>query len=252
MTTGSLAVSTGLWLSSRPLSVEAETVEARHALRAFHEIKFLLLPDTAHRVAAWARARLRPDVHGRGADHDVYITRSIYFDTQDFDVFARRGSSARAKYRLRAYDTSRVVFLERKLRTPAVLVKRRTAVPIADVGRLQWSTSSPGWPGNWFHRRLCCRALRPACQVSYQRLARVSATASGPLRLTLDTDLRAVAPAGLRFTTAAQSAPMHGGAVLELKYAADLPLVFKQLVAEFRLSPVPFSKYRWAMTTLRV
>ena len=80
------------------------------------EVKFLLAPSEADAVRAWARGRLPPDPHGAGEDADYYRITSLYADTAAQDVFFRRGSFGRSKYRIRRYADSDMVFLERKLR----------------------------------------------------------------------------------------------------------------------------------------
>src|SRR5688572_20602071 len=99
------------------------------------EIKFLVEPDQAADIRSWARANLTPDPHGTGPFGDEYDTASIYFDTQDLDVLQRNGSYGRAKYRIRRYAQGDVVFLERKLRRPRIVAKRRTQTTILDLDR---------------------------------------------------------------------------------------------------------------------
>src|SRR5215213_3201370 len=103
------------------------TSDMRETRTAACEIKFLLDARLAPEIADWARTNLRPDPHGGGAFNDAYTTSTIYFDTRHMDVFRRRDSFGRAKYRVRRYGSADVVFFERKLRKPAVLIKRRTA-----------------------------------------------------------------------------------------------------------------------------
>ncbi len=97
------------------------------------EIKFLLDPATAAGVASWARANLAPDPNGTGAWGDEYLTTSLYFDNASYDVFNRRGSFGRSKYRIRRYGEESSAFLERKMRQPAVLAKRRTRLSCDDL-----------------------------------------------------------------------------------------------------------------------
>jgi hypothetical protein len=213
------------------------------------EVKFLVDPATAARIRDWARARLEPDPFGEGPFADQYRTTSLYFDTPEFDVFNRRGSYGRSKYRIRRYDGQPVAFLERKLRRGTRLCKRRSKVPLDQLARLDEPIVGP-WAGTWFERRLIVRRLHPICQISYSRLARVGMRDSGPIRLTIDEDIR-VQPA----TTAAFDG--YGGVpalpqkmVLELKYRDTLPAIFRQLVEEFALTPRRASKYRFAMGAL--
>jgi hypothetical protein len=115
--------------------------------------------DTGERIRSWARSFLEPDPHGAGAFGDEYKTSTLYFDTAEGHVFHQRGSFGRAKYRIRRYGRSDVIFLERKLRQPGLLVKRRTEAPIDILdGR---SDASEHWRrlGGWFERRLAARGL---------------------------------------------------------------------------------------------
>ena len=86
-----------------------------------HELKFVIGPDVAPRIRRWARIHLDADIHGTGPFGDEYRTTSVYFDTDDYDVFNRRGSFGRSKYRIRRYGDEDAFFLERKMRRPGVL-----------------------------------------------------------------------------------------------------------------------------------
>src|SRR4051812_4906695 len=93
--------------------------------RAFAaEIKFLVPADRVDALRAWARGRLGPDPYGGGPYSDTYQTNTLYFDTRDLDVFYRRGSYGRSKYRVRRYGRSAELFLERKLKTRDLVSKR--------------------------------------------------------------------------------------------------------------------------------
>ena len=229
-----------------------------------HEIKFVVPADMAAAIRRWARAALDPDPHGSGPFGDEYRTTSLYLDTTTLDVFHRRGSMGRSKYRIRRYGDAGVVFLERKMRQPAVLAKRRTRIAIEALDRLAPSlhTLVPSfdrsgtamnrdWSGHWFHQRVIARALRPVCQVSYFRMARGIFNGGDTVRLTLDCRLHARPAAGYAFEDdpgRAIEAPLPGGAaILELKYRGAAPVAFKQLVEQFGLVPQTASKYRMGM-----
>lgn len=214
------------------------------------EIKFVVDTSLAPRIAAWARAHLQPDPHGGGPFGDEYETASRYFDTPGHDVFHRRGSFGRAKYRVRRYGASDVVFLERKLRQPGLLIKRRTAAPLAMLARLDAPGADAGWDGAWFHRRLVARRLGPACQISYHRIARTIALPEGPARLTLDSQLCAAPAGACPFAVEDAVGFLEDRAVLELKYRDRLPAIFRRLVEDFGLQPRTASKYRLGMTAL--
>jgi hypothetical protein len=200
-------------------------------------------------IRAWARQHLAADPHGAGAAEDEYRITTIYFDSPEYDVFHRRRSFGRSKYRIRRYGDGGEVFLERKLRQPGLLAKRRTLVPLASLARLD--DGDAGWPGRWFQRRLRLRHLRPVCQISYTRVARVGETAAGPVRLTLDEGLSVARLDRVSFEPGGESVDLLGDQmVLELKYRVEVPALFKQLVEEFGLKPQAVSKYRLGIAAI--
>src|SRR5688500_19577454 len=97
------------------------------------ELKFVVDAEVGRRIRDWARERLGADPHGGGAWSDEYRVSSLYFDTDARDVFHRRRSFGRSKYRIRRYEQDPTVFLERKLRNGTRLSKRRTRVDVAKL-----------------------------------------------------------------------------------------------------------------------
>ena len=275
------------------MSPSTETRETREFAR---EIKFRLLPELAEAVREWVGPRLQGDPNASSPDGSGYDITSLYCDTPEFDVFQRRGSYGRSKYRIRRYGRSEVVFLERKMRTQGKLTKRRSIIPMEELARLERvgvdlgtgrpltqpsATLSPSdgerdgvrgfsrpvfsndagsvtysdthWSGRWFHRRLMARRLAPVARIAYRRTARVAMTVNGPIRLTIDEDLRATTVHGFDFFGSEPAVPvLPGYAILELKFLRDLPALFKALVEEFALVPEPTSKYRLAVDALRL
>jgi hypothetical protein len=225
------------------------SIDTRETREFAFETKFVVSPSVADAIKGWARERLSPDPNAGGNDHDEYRTTTLYFDTARFDVLQKRESYGRSKYRVRRYGDSREIFLERKLRSNRLLSKRRTSVDLSNVGRLAGSPD-PMWAGHWFHRRLIGRRLRPVCQLSYVRTARVAMTPDGLVRLTLDRDLRAQRTNGLTFHTDPGRRLLDHDVILELKYRVSLPAMFKHLVEQFALRRVPISKYRVGATAL--
>jgi hypothetical protein len=227
----------------------AETRE----LRPFAaEIKFLVTPDQGMAIREWARARLTPDPHGSGESGDAYTTTTLYCETAGFDVFRRRGSYGRSKYRIRRYATSDIVFLERKLRTKEMLSKRRSLVRIDELGLLGAADRSwpQSWSGAWFGDRLSTRRLTPVCQVAYDRIARLTNTPYGIARLTLDANLRACPAFGFEFQSGDLAPVLPHQLILEMKFRMHMPAVFKAMVDEFQLNAGPVSKYRASLAML--
>jgi hypothetical protein len=224
--------------------------DSRETRASASETKFLLEPQLADQIRLWARANLDADPHGTGSFADEYLTSSLYFDTPGFDVLSRRGSYGRAKYRVRRYSSGNFVFLERKLRRPRLVAKRRTRVDLEGLALLEGGEAPADWAGNWFLRRLEARGLRATCQVSYHRMARGVIDDGGPARLTLDDSIRAHAIAGVKFGDDPGVPIAERRLILELKFRGYLPAAFKRLIEEFALSPSAASKYRYGMAAI--
>ena len=215
------------------------------------ELKFVVGRDLADQIREWARARLSPDPNADDGSIDAYHISSLYFDTNQFDAFHRRGSFGRSKYRIRRYGASEVAFLERKLKTRGLLSKRRSVVKLDELKRLGDTRPERDWAGFWYHQRLLARRLNPICQITYHLTARVAMTGYGPIRLTLDDNIRAQSANGLAFDGGTEGKRLsETQIIIELKYRCEMPVLFKLLVEEFALNPQPISKYRLAAAAL--
>src|SRR5207249_202684 len=103
-------------------------------------------------------AQMEADSHALELGGDTYRTTTLYFDTADFDLYFRRGSNGRAKFRIRRYNSGLNVFLERKAKMGENrLFKRRSTATVHDLWRLREAHSN--WDGEWFARRLRHRKL---------------------------------------------------------------------------------------------
>jgi len=217
------------------------------------ELKFLVDSETGQRIREEVRSWLAPDPYASGPTADEYFTTTLYFDTPEFDTYERRGSYRRAKYRIRRYGQGELVFLERKLRTADVLTKRRTTVHLGELPFLATDNLdlSVGWAGAWFHERLLMRRLKAVCQVSYRRTARVGMTDNGPIRLTVDDDLRGVRVDSVAFVPGERSRPVTDRTIVELKFTGPIPAIFKRVVETFALEQLRVSKYRLGIEATR-
>ena len=222
----------------------------RYINRFTSETKLLVDAKLGDDIRAWARNRLGPDPNGGGPFHDQYGVVSLYLDTAAHDVYHRRGSYGRSKYRIRHYESDQAAFLERKLRTKLRLTKRRTRIAVDTVATLRIDDPDPTHPGYWFFRRVALRRLHPVCLIRYSRTARMAETAEGPVRMTLDAAVTAAPTSIVTLATGSTSPLVEDRMILELKYSGVLPRVFRDLVDEFRLTPRPASKYRFAVQAL--
>ncbi|MFN0058457.1 MAG: polyphosphate polymerase domain-containing protein [Planctomycetota bacterium] len=216
-----------------------------HSNDGIYELKFVVPDDLAERVLAWARSHLAADPHAEAALGDGYRVHSVYLDTIDFDTYHGRGPHGRIKYRLRRYGAETGVFLERKSKARGLVRKRRTLVPETDLSYITGGITDRNWSGHWYQRRLHERRLAPTSQVMYERIARVGETPEGPIRLTVDRQLRCC-PAdefNVRpFTGGVEF--LIGQAIVEMKFHAAVPALFKRLIQELTLAPEGVSKYR--------
>ncbi len=215
------------------------------------ETKYLISPEMADEIRAWARTNLEPDPNGLGPHADAYDITTLYLDTPDFDVFRRQGSYARGKYRIRRYGESDTFFLERKLKVDGKVRKRRTRLPLPQLDTLHTAAPDPAWSGYWYHRRMQARRLEPVCQLTYNRMARMAHSERGPIRLTMDDNIFATEARNFEFPPFVNPTRVHAERIiLELKYVRPLPVAFTELIVEFGLQPTTASKYREACTKL--
>jgi hypothetical protein len=218
---------------------------------AAYELKFLLTEAQARAVEARLAARLQLDSHADPALDNCYQTTSLYCDTDQLEVFRGLGSYKRRKHRLRRYDGSAFIFLERKSKWGDRVEKRRVMIPDAELGLLANPMAATTWPGHWFHRHLHSRRLAPICTITYERLAFMARTADGPVRLTFDRRIRGVLAKDWAVEPVAEGTPLLTHQVIcEFKYQAFLPALFKDTIQALRLVPSPVSKYRTFMRVL--
>jgi len=228
------------------------TLSAQRDNRNFaYELKFYIGSAQAPALEDWVRSHLDPDPHGGGSHGDSYRVSSVYFDTSGFDVLARQGSFGRSKYRIRRYDHSDTVYLERKTRGQSRVFKRRSPTDLTSLPRLLGAQPSREWDGRWFHRRLLARALGAVSRIDYQRIARIGYSDYGPVRLTLDQQLCAWRTRAVSFDAGGAAATLSGQQrILELKFGQTMPAVFKELIREFAPRLTGISKYRLACAAL--
>jgi hypothetical protein len=223
----------------------------RGAEAAF-EMKFLLSDEHARAVEDWARGCLALDPHADPA-LGGYRTSSVYLDTAGLDVFYGSPGFKRRKFRIRRYGTEAVVFLERKARSGDRVRKRRACIPETELAFLEEAAATPMWPGHWFRTRLLVRGFRPVCLIGYDRVAFMASTSEGLVRLTLDRRVRGAPTGSLTPGVLTGGLPfLEGQTILELKFQAVLPSLFRRLIQDHGLTPAAVSKYRlcvraWAL-----
>jgi hypothetical protein len=172
----------------------------------------------------------------------------LYFDTPNLDVYRRTPGYKKRKFRLRRYGENGAVFLEQKRKSQGKVAKRRVEIAENELDRLREAPMDIDWTGHWFHRRIARRQLQPSCLITYEREPFFGHDSEGPLRLTLDRNVRS-RPADIWNVRPVLDGPvmLHDRVLLELKYRRHLPALFKALMQDFGLNPGPMSKYRLAI-----
>lgn len=216
--------------------------------RFAREVKFGVPHDRLAEVVRWAREHMQADVNGSGAGGDSYRITTVYFDTPELDVYYGRGSFARTKYRLRRYGSSPVVFAERKLKVGERVSKRRTPVPLEEIGGAP--ADDADW--TWFDERVRLRGLRPVCRLSYSRVARVGEADGSTIRLTIDQDIQAKRTHRVSFGEGQGVPLVRDQLIVELKYRHEMPSIFRRFVDVFELQPRACSKYKLAVPALGI
>ncbi len=213
-----------------------------------YELKFLVPEAQARAAEQWIASYLRLDPHCEDAPDRAYRVSSVYCDSPQLGVFHKAPGYARRKFRLRRYGDTPGVFLERKAKWGDRLLKRRTWVAPEELACLAEDGTDRDWPAFWFHRHVLARQLRPTCHVHYRRTAFAGVTDEGPVRLTVDRHLVCVPHYDWTETPPERGRQLlSDAAILELKYRASLPVLFRRMVYELAIAPSTISKYRRAV-----
>ncbi|QOV88838.1 polyphosphate polymerase domain-containing protein [Humisphaera borealis] len=233
-------------IDPNPITIQSPGLGAGAGMGAAFELKFHIDPDLASRVEHWAAGHLVPDCHGNAGK---YAVTSVYCDTPTFDVFHRSPGYRRVKFRLRRYDASTEAFLERKRKRGTQVIKRRTSINFEELPRLSDLAAAQPWAGNWFHKRVCRRNLRPTACVSYTRTAFFGMADAMPVRMTIDRDLIGVPTDQWHIPHLSAGTPLlPDGVLVELKFHVQVPTIFRELMTMLPPQLARVSKYRRCIT----
>lgn len=212
------------------------------------ELKFLISHALAREVQHWATRHMQPDPFANPRLGGAYLTTTLYLDTPQRDVFYRADGHRKRKFRLRRYGIDPRVFLERKTRGSDRVKKRRSDLPLHELKPRLSGEAQDTWAGEWFRERIDERGLRPACAVSYERTAFVQPGVEGPVRLTLDREIRGAVAHDWDLTPLAEGhriLPDH--TICEFKFRGALPSMFREVILNSQLESRGVSKYRQMM-----
>jgi hypothetical protein len=227
---------------TRSVELISPGLAAAHGLGDAFELKFKLTPQHAADLEAWARSHLTPDSHG---DNGCYRITSVYCDTPHLDVFHRSPRFRRSKFRLRRYDGSSRIFLERKTKRGDRVRKLRCEIEDHHLPWLNGAVAPADWAGVWFMQRIRQRKLQPTACVSYRRTAFFGMDGGVPVRMTLDRDLVGIPASQWQVPHITSGHKLLPDAVLlELKFHVTLPPIFRELLQRLPNEPARASKYR--------
>lgn len=216
-----------------------------------YELKYLVSPETAEKVKAWAKSHMQIDLHADPALGGAYETTTLYLDTPSLDILRRTEKTAGKKFRIRRYGGTDRLFIEEKARRGDRVRKRRATIAIADLERLASRDSDHRHPGDWFRELVDDFSLRPTALITYRRHAYFGDTGGSPIRLTLDTDICGRETSAWRIDRVTDGVHvLEDSVICEFKFADSLPVMFKDLIAELALQPSSVSKYRRVMRRL--
>ena len=214
-----------------------------------HELKYFITPGDAEILKQRLGALLIRDENVD--DTGVYKIRSLYFDDYRNSAYEEKmmGIASRKKYRIRVYnDSDTVIHLERKFKQRDVIAKQSASLTREEAqmiirGKYQFLLKNPQQLCREFYYECISNLMRPKVIVDYEREPYVYA--SGDVRITFDTDVRAVL---LRQDIFDSNLPAFnvlepGQVILEVKYTEFLPNLIKKLLPQRTSQILAVSKY---------
>jgi SPX domain protein involved in polyphosphate accumulation len=222
-----------------------------------YELKYLLRRDQIEPLVAELRQTLALDAHV--GPLGTYPITSLYYDTPDYKAYWDKldGQRSRRKLRVRVYGDTLITpqtpaFLEIKQRINKMMRKRRAKLSYAEAidldGYLELGLARGGADQALLHEAYYLYStlqLRPACVVTYDRMAFEGDERAPDLRITIDTNLRGRIRDLTLLSGNATDQQVLGThyAVLEVKANHNVPRWVAQLVARHHCTFYRISKY---------
>jgi hypothetical protein len=217
-----------------------------------YELKFLVTEPIAGAIEARAAEWLAYDAHCDLTSGRSYAVTSVYYDSPELGVLRRLPGCRVHKFRVRRYDMEPLAHVERKSKRSGRVWKIRTTVPLATLDDTR-SGPALGTVTQWFDTAVAERRLQPVCKVTYRRIAMVGHAPAGPMRLTFDRQAQCMVASRINLEpVAVGTRVVEDGVIVEMKYLQTLPVQFKDLVEEWRLTPANVSKYRRGAVALQL
>jgi SPX domain protein involved in polyphosphate accumulation len=215
------------------------------------ELKYRITHYQYLKVRNALRPYMEMDSYTRGAAHQRYLVRSLYFDTSDYRAYEQKmsGDCDRVKFRLRSYETElcekSAIRVELKMRQGNLMNKKSVFVSNEEYGYFMQNR-------HWkevddpialeFERQSLTQDLRPVILVEYEREGYQSKLKNG-LRITFDHRVRSAHARSLFPSHPFFRMLMPRRVILEIKFKEDLPSWVERLVREQGLKVIANSKY---------
>ncbi|MDR3209034.1 MAG: polyphosphate polymerase domain-containing protein [Oscillospiraceae bacterium] len=218
-----------------------------------YENKYLINEKTFTRLEERLSDYMELDAYN--SQHETYPIANIYYDTADSHLI--RTSLAKPPYkeklRLRAYGApggASQVYVEIKKKVSGLVNKRRSALMPREAYAFLRDGTPPA-PQPYMNVQVLREVaymlerytLEPALYLAYDRRAYFG-IGQHDLRVSFDANIRS-RRRDLRFEAGDYGEPLLGGdaRLMEIKAAQSIPLWLCQLLSEYRIYPVSFSKY---------
>ena len=199
-----------------------------------HELKYLINKRDMDSCMSRLTRFATPDMHAAGGK---YLVRSLYYDDIYHSAYEDKesGVERRCKYRIRMYDMDAgFICLEKKIKEGSFVRKESAVISREEYdmilsGRTDHLLARSEKAATDFALGRRTDMLRPEVIVDYERIPLVYE--HGNVRITFDTDIRAVDSEDLLDTNApAYSALPCDLLIMEVKYTQFLPDVFRSVL----------------------
>ena len=227
-----------------------------------YEYKYLVPECAAEAVRRFIRPYVELDEHSAGSPNLQYTINNLYLDTPNLDLFMASMTDQVDRYKLRirwyGEGIAGPYFFEVKRKIRSVIVKDRAKLSPSDYGAMQRGEpiALPEGPSldnlTSFRNRMAQIGAAPALHVRYTREAYESVFGEYA-RLTFDRAMCWQSASGWSLKSDPRAWSYVDGpqdtrgvrcaALIELKFTRDFPRWMSDLVAEFDLERVGYSKY---------
>ncbi len=202
------------------------------------EEKYLISLSQQHMLLEQCRTHLEDD------EFKQFTVHNIYYDTSN--DYLLRHSIAKTKFkeklRLRGYNDSDHVFLEKKIKYKGTVYKRRIKVNLDDIDQLPISKNSE----NQIERELYYFIQRyhpvPKYYLGYKRTA-YKGTQHKNLRITFDTDITyRLDHLNIKDGLYGQKLINDDQVIMEIKTSNGMPLWLVNTLNQLKIYPISYSK----------